>query len=81
MSGLLSGYFDTTTGPKREAESYHRIASALGMPAREMLFISDVVAELDAARDAGMQALLCVRGDASVGSGTHPVIRTFDEIS
>lgn len=54
LTPLFSGYFDTTSGGKREAESYVRIAAAIGRPAGEILFLSDVVQELDAAHEAGM---------------------------
>ena len=81
LSDYLEGYFDTTSGPKRSASSYSRIASLLGRAAREVLFISDVSAELDAAREAGMQTLLCVRAPVAAPAGsTHPVIRSFDEV-
>ena len=50
LTPLFSGYFDTETGPKREAESYRRIATAIGVPAGEILFLSDITEELDAAR-------------------------------
>jgi enolase-phosphatase E1 len=75
----ISDYFDTTTGPKREAESYRRIASALAVPPADVLFYSDVVAELEAARAAGMQTALSVRdGKVLVDAGGHRVIRDFD---
>lgn len=81
LSEYVEGYFDTTTGPKRSAASYSRIASLLGRPTQEVLFISDVDAELDAARDAGMQTLLCVRPPAAAPAGpAHPIIRSFDEV-
>ncbi|KFE49558.1 acireductone synthase [Pseudomonas congelans] len=54
LSGLFSGYFDTTSGPKREAQSYQTIAQAIGCPAGDILFLSDIVEELDAAQAAGM---------------------------
>ena len=57
----LSGHFDTTTGGKREAASYARIADALGLAPGDILFISDVQAETDAAKAAGLQALLIDR--------------------
>ncbi|MFL5911664.1 MAG: acireductone synthase [Gaiellaceae bacterium] len=78
----LRGYFDTTTGPKREPASYTAIAAALGLAPAEMLFASDVVAELDAARETGMSTLLCVR-DGEVApdeSGGHEVIHDFDGV-
>jgi methionine salvage enolase-phosphatase E1 len=53
---------DTTTGAKREPESYTRIAAALERSPSEVLFISDIGAELDAARTAVMRRALCVRG-------------------
>jgi enolase-phosphatase E1 len=72
---LIDGYFDTTTGPKREAESYARIAAALDLPADEMLFVTDVQAEADAARDAGMQVVLIDReGDAGDVSSLAEVV-------
>lgn len=81
LSPFLSGYFDTTTGPKREADSYRKIAAALRRVPREVLFISDVTAELDAARHAGMRTTLCVRGpDSAVSANDHPRIRSFDEV-
>lgn len=83
LSSFLSGYFDTTTGPKREAQSYRRIAAELGRPSQEILFISDVTAELDAARQAGMRTTLCVRGpDAPDDFSTdHPRIHSFAELA
>jgi enolase-phosphatase E1 len=61
LSGLFSGYFDTETGAKRDPESYRRIAIAVGVVAAEILFLSDIVEELDAARAAGMQTTLLAR--------------------
>ncbi|WP_309675035.1 acireductone synthase, partial [Pseudomonas sp.] len=52
LSPLFSGYFDTTSGPKREALSYERITQAIGLDASQILFLSDIVEELDAARTA-----------------------------
>jgi enolase-phosphatase E1 len=55
---LLAGHFDTeNAGPKREPGSYERIAAAIGRPAGEIVFLSDVTAELDAARAAGWQTV------------------------
>ena len=61
LTGLFSGWFDTEIGGKREADSYRRIAAEIGLPAAEILFLSDVVAELDAAREAGMDTVLIDR--------------------
>lgn len=81
LSSYLNGYFDTTTGPKKAVASYLAIAEKISLPAGEVLFLSDVTAELDAARNAGMQTTLCVRpGNAEVESTTHPVVHTFDVV-
>ncbi len=61
LTPLFSGYFDTEIGAKREADSYRRIAVAIGVPASDILFLSDVSEELDAARAAGMQTTLLAR--------------------
>ncbi len=76
------GHYDTTTGPKREAASYRAIAEDFGLPAGSILFLSDVVAELDAARAAGMQTALVRRpGNAAVEDAhNHPSIQSFDEL-
>jgi enolase-phosphatase E1 len=78
LTGYLAGTFDTTTGPKREPASYARIAEAIGLPPGEVRFLSDVIAELDAARAAGMETLWIVRpGTASGGSGGHARAEDF----
>lgn len=65
LTPFIAGYFDTTTGPKREAASYAAIARALGLMPGALLFVSDALGEVDAARGAGVQAVLIDReGDA-----------------
>ena len=61
LTPFFEGYHDTTTGPKKEADSYHRIAAHYGLPENQVLFLSDVVAELDAAAEAGLQTALLRR--------------------
>ena len=80
LTAYIDGYFDTTTGPKKEAASYQAISAQLDLPAPSILFLSDVTAELDAARAAGMQTALCVRSAAEASATTHPLVRTFDLI-
>jgi enolase-phosphatase E1 len=81
LSAYLDAYFDTTTGPKREAESYGRIAAALDLAPHDVLFISDTHAELDAARGAGMQTRMAIRpGNGGRPDAVHPSVRVFDEI-
>ena len=78
LSSLLEGYFDTRTGPKRAAASYRAIATAIGAPASAILFLSDVEAELDAARAAGLATVQLVRApDGTVASDRHPTAAVF----
>jgi enolase-phosphatase E1 len=82
VTGLIDHYFDTTTGAKSASESYVRISRALDLVPAEVLFISDVTAELDAARAAGMRTLLCVRpGNPAQPGGEHGIIESFDRLT
>ncbi len=80
LTPLFSGYFDTTIGAKREPEAYRRIAVALGIPVSEVLFLSDIREELDAARAAGMHTAWLIRDGALPADSAHPVARRFDDI-
>jgi enolase-phosphatase E1 len=82
LTPLICGFFDTAVGPKMSADSYRRIAQELGCATNDMLFISDVVAELDAARAAGCEVVLALRpGNKAQPQNTYRVVRTFDELS
>jgi len=61
LTPFINSYFDTAIGKKGEAESYRRIAQTIGLPPEEILFVSDVVSELTAAREAGMKTVLSIR--------------------
>lgn len=61
ISSWFEGFFDTTSGPKREVASYHRIAADIGCDPAGILFLSDIGEELDAARAAGMQTVQICR--------------------
>jgi enolase-phosphatase E1 len=81
LTRFLKGYFDTTTGPKNEPGSYVEIARAFALPSSEILFISDVTRELDAAQTAGMKTMLCVRpGNHPQPESEHRVIESFERI-
>ncbi|WP_303749819.1 acireductone synthase [Stenotrophomonas pigmentata] len=86
LNSLFSGNFDTEVGGKREAPSYAHIAKAINIDPAEILFLSDVVEELDAAREAGLQTVLVDRlsdypqprtGEATHG---HTRVERFDQI-
>jgi len=86
LTALFGGWFDTEVGHKRDAGSYREIARRLDRPTDDILFLSDVVEELDAAREAGMRTVLIDRredypqprlGDAAHG---HLRVERFDRI-
>ncbi len=79
LTPLFRGYFDTNIGHKREAGSYRNIVKHIGVPAVEILFLSDVAAELDAAAEAGMQTYQLIR-DENVVPGSHRIAQDFDEV-
>ena len=81
LTPLFSGYYDTRIGAKQEADAYRAIAADIGLPAESILFLSDTLGELDAARSAGFKTTWLVRGDDPATSGSHPLARDFDEIS
>jgi enolase-phosphatase E1 len=82
LTKWIRDYFDTRIGAKADPESYRRIAAALQRPPSEIVFLSDVTTELDAAQSAGMQPRLCLRpGNRSQPNpSAHAVIHTFDEL-
>jgi enolase-phosphatase E1 len=82
LTKYISDYFDTNVGAKGEAESYRRIAAAMGLRVNEILFVSDVVRELEAAREAGMKVLLSIRpGNAPQELAERfETIHSFEEI-
>ncbi len=82
LTPFIRGYFDTNIGAKQDTESYRRIAAAFH-PASEIIFVSDVDAELDAARAAGLEIVLCVRpgNQPQANAAAHPLIHSFDEIA
>jgi enolase-phosphatase E1 len=83
LTPLFRDYFDTTIGAKREAASYAAIARATGIAPAETVFLSDVDAELDAARAAGMQTGRLLRpADTPPGATTaHAAYADFAEVA
>ena len=76
----FSGYFDTHIGGKKDRESYHKIAKQLGIPAGQLLFLSDIKEELDAAQAAGFQTLWLVRDGTPDPKAEHRQVSSFDYI-
>lgn len=86
LSSLFDAWFDTEVGPKRDADSYRLIADSLGRSPGDIVFLSDVVAELDAAHAAGLRTVLLDRiqdypqpRDAAAANG-HPRVESFDQV-
>ncbi len=80
LTPLISGYFDTRIGHKREVGSYRHIAEAIGVPPPGILFLSDVREELDAAREAGWQTVWLVREGLPGLAAAHRRVTRFDQI-
>ena len=84
---LLSGYFDTTSGSKQDLDSYRRIVAAIGICPQDLIFLSDLTPELDAAAAAGLRTAWLVRpADTTADEGQlrmspHPIVRSFAEIA
>ena len=81
LTPLFSGYFDTTTGPKVEAESFRVIARSVGAPVETILFLSDHTGEIEAARTAGLQAVWVDRDGVAASGGQPDRVPSFDEIA
>jgi len=80
LTPLFSGYYDTKIGNKREADAYRKILQDIGLPANEVLFLSDIVDELDAAKAAGMKTTMLVRDEIPATDPGHTQVKNFAEI-
>jgi enolase-phosphatase E1 len=80
LTPLFDHFFDTRIGGKREADSYRHIAITLGLPAEQILFLSDIVQELDSAAAAGLKTIALDRQCIGEGFGAHPYVNNFDQI-
>ncbi|MEQ1485709.1 acireductone synthase [Methyloglobulus sp.] len=77
---LFSGYFDTTIGGKKEADSYRKIAEEIGFAANNIMFLSDIKEELDAAKTVGFQTIWLNREQPIDAHGEHQQVSSFDDI-
>ncbi|MEM7678492.1 MAG: acireductone synthase [Myxococcota bacterium] len=81
LTPLFTDYFDTRVGAKKEQPSYRAIADRIDRAPEEILFLSDVSAELDAALAAGMRTVRLVRpADGTEPGSNHREVASFDEI-
>ncbi|MDO9168759.1 MAG: acireductone synthase [Methylobacter sp.] len=81
LTPLFSGYFDTHIGGKKEPQSYRNIAKQLAIPANQLLFLSDIKEELDAAKAAGFATICLTRDNAPDPQAEHRQVNSFDQIS
>jgi enolase-phosphatase E1 len=78
---FLRAHYDTTIGAKRDADSYRKIVADMQLSPEQVLFLSDVVPELDAAAAAGLRTALAVRpGNPPAPPHPHPVVAHFGQI-
>ena len=82
LAPLFEGFFDTRVGAKRELDSYDRIAIGIGVPTAELLFLSDLEAELDAAAAAGLRTCQVLRPqDGAAVAAAHPTAADFTAVA
>jgi enolase-phosphatase E1 len=81
LTPLFSGYFDTRVGGKREASSYRVILQQIALPAAQVLFLSDVGEELDAAGAAGLATCQLIRDDKALPFPAHAQAREFGQVT
>jgi enolase-phosphatase E1 len=81
LGDLFERHFDTEIGGKRDVDSYRHIAQSIDREPEEVLFLSDIVEELDAARGAGMQTIrLCRPPTACPPDSSHRCVADFNAI-
>ena len=81
LTPLFSGYFDTHIGGKKEPQSYRNIAKSIGIDADQLLFLSDIKEELDAAKVAGFQTIWLLREGTLQDQAAHLQVSSFNSIS
>jgi len=81
LNALFSGHFDTLIGGKKETKSYQKIIEQLKTPAHKILFLSDVIEELDAAKEAGMHTCWLIREGNLPLQSQHKMAKFFSDIT
>lgn len=82
LRDLFSHWFDTRTGAKQQPQSYTAIAKAMGTEAQQVLFVSDSLAELEAAQQVGMTVLFSWRqGNPGQESGSFERISDYSQLN
>jgi enolase-phosphatase E1 len=78
---VFSHWFDTRTGAKNKLESYRQIAQAMHVPCKAILFVSDSLAECEAAAAAGLQVVFSKRaGNPQQDAGPFPKVSDYSHL-
>lgn len=80
LTPLFSGYFDTRIGGKRDSASYAAILQQIGQRGEDVLFLSDIGEELDAARSAGLRTCQLLRDASARPAPAHASARSFADV-
>ncbi|ESS69437.1 enolase-phosphatase E1 [Methyloglobulus morosus KoM1] len=80
LTPLFSGFFDTNIGGKKEPDSYRKIADEIAIPPANILFLSDIKEELDAAKTVGYRTIWLTRHQAPDTKAAHLQVDSFDDI-
>ncbi|MFM8241733.1 MAG: acireductone synthase [Crocinitomicaceae bacterium] len=80
LTKWLSHYFDTNIGQKRSEESYLKIASRLGLDPSDIVFLSDIQEEIDAASAAGLKTIHVLR-EPEMSSNSIYRAKDFNEVN
>jgi len=80
LTHLFSNYFDTGVGHKRESSSYAKISQELCLESKNILFLSDIGEELDAAKEIGMRTIQVIRDYTTIPFKNHYQVESFKDI-
>ncbi|MFT7373462.1 MAG: enolase-phosphatase E1 [Oleiphilaceae bacterium] len=80
LNTLFSDNFDTLIGGKKETNSYLNISQQLNTPTNKILFLSDSIEELDAAKEAGMETYWLIREGDFPAQAQHRAAKSFNDI-
>jgi enolase-phosphatase E1 len=82
LTNFIAGYFDTGVGPKKQPQSYQRIVADLQVAAEQVMFVSDITEELEAARTAGLGTALSIRpgNQAQNGAAKYRTIHSLADL-
>lgn len=85
LLNLFSGFFDTNIGQKKVSQSYENIASSLQIKPEEIIFLSDIEAEINSALSVGMSTVWVIRDEILFNhkkqtNSPHQIVNNFEQI-